>query len=128
MPKKSSFAKALADAEKRLAKAKEERTCALNKVSQLSQEIPALEQTIIALKSQLGEKVVMPLAASTSTGVIPRVDMAGGQPSGERAGAVDMKNIPEEIAKHLVLDLSDMGSIPAAQPEEKSADTAPTTK
>jgi len=119
MPKKSSFAKALADAEKRLAKAKEERTCALNKVSQLSQEIPALEQTIIALKSQLGEKVVMPNAA---IGRSPDQIVVTGD---HRAVTSD---IPAEIAKHLVLDLSDMGSIPAAQPEEKSADTAPDTK
>lgn len=126
MPKKSSFAKALADAEKRLAKAKEERTCALNKVSQLSQEIPALEQTIAALQRQINPPTEGCVPFNTVTDLPSGVYKVHKEGVIHIPGGVD--NIPEEIAKHLVLDLSDMGSIPAAQPEEKSADTAPTTK
>jgi len=58
-PRKSnSFEKALADAEKRLAKALNERQMAQEVLNDLALEIPSLQQTISALQRQLNPKVV----------------------------------------------------------------------
>jgi len=64
MPKRqNSFARALADAEKRLVKALSELASCQNRTTELSTEIPRLRQIIAAL----GGKVVMPDARQLST-------------------------------------------------------------
>jgi hypothetical protein len=62
MPKKphNSFKRALAEATVKLALAMKQRAAAQKRVIELDAEIPALQQTIQALQSQLGKKGVMP--------------------------------------------------------------------
>lgn len=58
-PRKSNiFEKALADAEKRLAKALNERAQAQDVLADLAKEIPSLQQTISALQHQLNPELV----------------------------------------------------------------------
>jgi septal ring factor EnvC (AmiA/AmiB activator) len=60
-PHSNSFQKALADAEKRLAKALNERAMAQETLNDLAVEIPSLQKTISALQYQLNPKTVMVL-------------------------------------------------------------------
>ena len=111
-PKRNSFSAALDAACKRYGQATKEREQAVRKLDALNLEIPQLQETIKVLQKQTG-KEVMPFA--TSTGVQATIALTGGSPSGNETATVDMSNIPAEIAKHLVLDLSSSGSIPAPQ-------------
>jgi hypothetical protein len=127
--KKDSFAVALEAAEKRFAEASKERDVAVRTLAALDVELPNLRQTISVLQKQLG-KEVMPCVSRPDSGsgnsAVP------GDASGTTRAPVDLSAVPPEIAKHLVLDLSGMGSIPAAQTEKaeesKSADSVIDTK
>ena len=118
MPRRAnSFARALKDAEKRLAKAQTERAHAQTKLGQLANEIPALERTIFALKSQTSGTVQARVAPETAGLPVPP------KPT--------VPEIPTELAKFVgPQDLSGMGSVPAPhQPSptkiETEADTLP---
>jgi hypothetical protein len=72
-PRSNSFQKALADAEKRLAKALNERAMAQETLNDLALEIPSLQNTIEALQHQLNKT-----KSETAVRAIP---------SGQEAGA-----------------------------------------
>jgi monomeric isocitrate dehydrogenase len=139
--KRNTFGVALDSALKRYAKATKEREACVRKLDALNLEIPQLQETIKVLQKQTGKEVMpfaIPATGESPTGVY-RVDEVKGQngnffpvltpiPGGVDNGVPT--TIPPEVAKHLVLDLSGMGSVPASQTTEepKSADTAPDTK
>lgn len=97
MPKKNTFEIALKSAEKELARAIKQREVKQKELAQLNAEIPSLQQTIQALRFQLGKK---PTKLEPPTAPIPN--------------SIDMSGIPPEIAKYVLpQDLTGMGSIPA---------------
>ncbi len=109
MPKrKDSFARALSDAEKRLEKALAERTAAQRRLAELEREVPTLQITVAALRSQIDPTKVPEFSQSMIPGRIytdPPPNLT-----------------PEELAKwYLGRDLSNVGSVPPAIPVAPSA-------
>jgi hypothetical protein len=125
-PKRNRFSAALDAACKRYGQATKEREQAVRKLDALNQELPALQETIAALQKQLNPgKATMTDVDTHRTHVVgPEI------PTLPLTSNHTLIGIPDEVAKHLVLDLSGMGSVPAPQTTEepKSADTAPDTK
>jgi hypothetical protein len=113
--KRNSFKEALRSAEMRLALAERQRTARRKELSALDVEIPALQQTIAALQKQLGKKGVISHVPGPKQSEQHSV-ATGGNPSGNET--VIPSTIPPEIAKHLVLDLTGMGSIPLKKGSE----------
>jgi hypothetical protein len=118
MPRKkpaNSFAAALEAATIRYGEATKEREVAVNKVADLDNELPALQQTIAALQRQLHPDDVTFRNSKTGQETTP---------AGEVRIPPLPDGIPVEIAKHLVLDLSGMSSVPAVQPEKTEGKSA----
>lgn len=106
MPRrKDSFSRALADAQKRLAKAIEEKKATQSKLYALEMEIPALLRTIAALKGHF-EPVQVPADRVARRPEIPPANMT-----------------PEETAKwYTERDLSNVGSVVPERPAAELVD------
>jgi hypothetical protein len=94
MPRrKNSFARALADAKKRLEKAVAEQSAARMKLAELGDEIPALQFAIAALEKTLGQKGVMPSGRDRTS----NADVTGDSPSGKRESAAAQELTENEL-------------------------------